>query len=179
MREPDIPFRQFDFIKDSAYLQVTNPEGVCKVLVAEWLAGGGALGGSTFRRRGRGFNTSTRVGMAMETQRSTTLTDYGLQIVGQSETLSLADAAWTRYVGQIGFAYYVKIQGPEDGHAIGVLNKDKKIRIFDPNFGEWHCTGVADMTSTMLDIALHYVSKYGFNEIECMQLQMPSFLGHS
>ena len=55
MREPDIPFRQFDFIKDSAYLQVTNPEGVCEVLVAEWLAGGGALGGSTFRRRGRGF----------------------------------------------------------------------------------------------------------------------------
>lgn len=177
MTPADKIFKQSEFINNSESLQKTNPGGVCKVLVAEWLAAGGALGGSSFSRRGRGTSASTRIANAMNIDRADTLAEYGLFKVGEFGPTS-ADKIdeLTTFLEQQGYFYYVKYFGGE-GHAIGVVNRDGKIRVFDPNKGEWSCGSVSDMRVKMVQLLIYYAEGFGFDGIECWRLQPPSFLG--
>jgi hypothetical protein len=175
MREPTTKFNQGTFIANSASLAASNPNGVCSVLVAEWLAAGGSLAASSFGRRGRGAQTSSRIAQGMANDRMTTLHEYGLfSGQGGSGTVAMGNTGWRDAVRQSGNIYYVKLSNDREGHAIGVVNKDSRIRAFDPNHGEWECQGVPDLEILLMEIALHYMEKHDFDSIEVQPLMTPS-----
>jgi hypothetical protein len=176
MTEPTTKFKQGSFIAKSASLAKTNPAGVCSVLVAEWLSAGGSLGGASFSNRSRGPKTSSRIAEGMAHDRMTTLTEYGLYAPpGGRGTVAMSDFdAWRGAVRETGYIYYVKLSNDQEGHAIGVVNKANRIRVFDPNHGEWECSSGTDMEIILMEIVLDYMNKYHFDSIEVMKLLTPS-----
>ena len=172
MRTPDKPFSQEDFIAKSSFLGVTNPAGVCAILVAEWFTGGCSLGGASFSRRGRGEKASARIAGGMMTSRATSLADHGLQSVATRRS-AVTDEDWPSFVWQEGYVYYVKFDGGAGGHAVGVINKGGKYRVFDPNHGQWDCKSAIEVTIILLQLVQHYRV---FDTIEIERLALPSFV---
>ena len=176
MREPTTKFTQGGFIAKSASLSSTNAGGVCSVLVAEWLSAGGSLAASSFGQRGRGAKTSSRIAQGMSNDRMTTLNEYGLFSAGTGlGTVSMGEYdAWRAAVRETGYIYYVKLSSAQEGHAIGVVNKQNRIRVFDPNHGEWECEGVPELELTLMEIAADYFERYDFDSVEVAKLLTPS-----
>ena len=176
MREPTTKFTQGSFIAKSASLSSTNAGGVCSVLVAEWLASGGSLAGATFSQRGRGAKTSSRIAQGMAHERMTTLNEYGLFSAGGGPgTVGMGNfEAWRGAVRESGYIFYVKLSNAQEGHAIGVVNKGNRIRVFDPNYGEWECSSIPDLELLLMEIAVDYQERYDFDSVEVAKLLTPS-----
>jgi hypothetical protein len=176
MREPTTKFKQGSFIAKSASLSSTNAGGVCSVLVAEWLSAGGSLEAASFSHRGRGAKTSSRIAQGMSNDRMTTLNEYGLFSAGGGPgTVSMGQfEAWRAAVRETGYIYYVKLSNAQEGHAIGVVNKANRIRVFDPNHGEWECSSLPDLELILMEIAVDYMEKYDFDSVEVAKLLTPS-----
>lgn len=176
MREPTTKFTQGSFIAKSASLSSTNPGGVCSVLVAEWLFAGGSLGAASFSQRGRGGKTSSRIAQGMSNERMTALNEYGLFTAGGGPgNVSMSDFnAWRGAVRETGYIYYVKLSNAQEGHAIGVVNKGNRIRVFDPNYGEWECSGLPDLELILMEIVADYQERYNFDSVEVAKLLTPS-----
>ena len=177
MREPTTKFTQGSFIANSASLSTTNPRGVCSVLVAEWLSAGGSLGAASFSQRGRGANASTRIAQGMANERMATLSEYGLFSAGDGPgTVAMSNFnAWRGAVREAGYIYYVKLSNDQEGHAIGVVNKGNRIRVFDPNYGEWECSSIPDLELLLMEIAADYQDRYEFDSVEVAKLLTPSW----
>ena len=176
MREPTTAFKQGSFIAKSASLSSTNSGGVCSVLVAEWLSAGGSLGAASFSHRGRGAKTSSRYAQGMSNDRMTTLNEYGLFSAGGGPgAVRMSDFdGWRGAVRETGYIYYVKLSNDQEGHAIGVVNKQTRIRVFDPNHGEWECESLPELELTLMEIAFDYMGKYDFDSVEVQKLLTPS-----
>ena len=176
MRDPDIPFRQFDFIRDSHSLALLNPTGVCRVLVLEWLSARGAIGAAGFSRGGGRQSTSRRLARSMGTvgvSRGDAINDYGLHSIAKSPRAVVTDSSSWEFLSQGDSMYYIKIMDDADGHAIGAVSINGRYRLFDPNKGVWECSNGVDLVNTMRLLAREYLLSDRMSEIEIERIGAP------
>ena len=106
----------------------------------------------------------------------TTLNEYGLFAAGDGPgTVAMGNFdAWRGAIREGGYIYYVKLSNAQEGHAIGVVNKGNRVRVFDPNYGEWECSSLLELEFTLMEIVDDYMEKYDFDSIEVVKLLTPS-----
>jgi hypothetical protein len=112
----------------------------------------------------------------MSNDRMTTLNEYGLFSAGGGPgTVAMGKTeVWRAAVREVGYIYYVKLSNALEGHAIGVVNKAERIRVFDPNHGEWECESLPDLELLLMEIAVDYMDKHDFDSVEVGKLLTPS-----